>query len=256
MIYAISDIHGCADAFENALSFVNLADKQSMLVLCGDYCDRGPASLEVFQRIMALQCEYPNQVTALRGNHEEMLLEYIDMVHDPDFTRAWMLADSNLATAKSFLGNELFEQVKRMLARRKFNDAYRFVVEHMKSSHAKVLNWIRKLPYYYETPQQVFVHAGIDEDAGDLWRIGTPIEFFTAMPPDYVGQTFSLDVIAGHIDTETISGIPGYKGIWHDGASHYYIDGGVMRTGCIPVLAYDERTETYSEIGPQGRRAL
>lgn len=256
VIYAFSDMHGCIEAFEKALTFVDLADGRSKLVLCGDYCDRGPASLQVFRKIMTLQQEYPGQIIALKGNHEDMLLEYIDMVEDPDFARAWMLADSNLATAKSFLGEGVFEQVKRMLAHRKFEDAYRFVVRHMKSDHADVLSWIRELPYYYETTKQVFVHAGIDEDAGDLWRIGTPAEFFTAMTPDYVGQTFDLDVVAGHIDTETISGIPGYKGIWHDGASHYYIDGGVMRTGYIPVLAYDEHTETYSEIGPQGRRAL
>lgn len=247
MIYAMSDIHGCLDAFERSLSAVDLSDGTSKLVFCGDYCDRGPASLQVFRRIMGLQRDYPNQVIALRGNHEEMLLEYVDMADDPDFTRAWMLADSNLATARSFLGNDLFDQVKHLLARRQFTDAYRFVVKHMKEYNADVIAWIRELPYFYETPQQVFVHAGVDEDAGDLWRIGTPTEFFTAMEPEYVGCTWNFDVIAGHIDTETISGIPGYRGIWHDGATHYYIDGGVMRTGRIPVLIYDEATGTYGE---------
>ena len=38
-----------------------------MLILCGDYCDRGPASLEVYQKIMGLQHDYPNQVIALRA---------------------------------------------------------------------------------------------------------------------------------------------------------------------------------------------
>ena len=103
MIYAMSDIHGCIDAFEKSLSFVDLSDGHSMLILCGDYCDRGPASLEVYQKIMGLQRDYPNQVIALRGNHEEMLLEYCAMVGDPAFTQGWILADSNLATAKSFL---------------------------------------------------------------------------------------------------------------------------------------------------------
>ena len=79
MIYAMSDIHGCIDAFEKSLSFVDLSDGHSMLILCGDYCDRGPASLEVYQKIMGLQRDYPNQVIALRGNHEEMLLEYCAM---------------------------------------------------------------------------------------------------------------------------------------------------------------------------------
>ena len=146
MIYAMSDIHGCIEAFEKSLSFVNLADGHSTLVLCGDYCDRGPASLEVYQRIMQLQRDCPGQVIALRGNHEEMLLEYCAMVGDPVFTQGWILADSNLATARSFLEEGEFSQVKHLLMRRKFEEAYRFVVDCMKTSHADVLSWIRKLP--------------------------------------------------------------------------------------------------------------
>ena len=253
MIYAMSDVHGSLDAFEKSLSAVDLSDGTSKLVLCGDYCDRGPASLQVFQRIIRLQHDHPNQVIALRGNHEEMLLEYVDMVDDPDFTRAWMMADSNLATAKSFLGHDSFVLVKHLLEHRQFTKAYQFVVTRMKEKHADVIAWIRKLPYFYETPRQVFVHAGVDEEAGDLWRIGTPAVSFTAMEPEYVGQHWTLDVIAGHIDTETISGIPGYEGIWHDGASHYYIDGGVMRTGHIPVLAYDECEQKYQEANRKYR---
>ena len=152
MIYAMSDVHGCLDAFEKSLSAVDLSDGTSKLVLCGDYCDRGPASLQVFQRIIRLQHDHPNQVIALRGNHEEMLLEYVDMVDDPDFTRAWMMANSNLATAKSFLGHDSFVLVKHLLEHRQFTKAYQFVVTRMKEKHADVIAWIRKLPYFYETP--------------------------------------------------------------------------------------------------------
>lgn len=171
MIYAMSDIHGCIAPLNAALETANLRDGRSKLILLGDYCDRGPDSLQVYERIMRLQEEYPGQVVALRGNHEEMLLEYCDMVADPDYARAWMLADSGLATTKSFLGAKAFQQVVHMLKLRRFEDAYRFSVERMKADHADILSWIRGLPYYYETPTQVFVHAGIDEDAGDLWRI-------------------------------------------------------------------------------------
>lgn len=69
------------------------------------------------------------------------------------------------------------------------------------------------------------------------------------MMPDYVGRHFDLDVIAGHIATETISGIPGYRGIWHDGASHYYIDVNVMENGRVLVLRFDEATGRYSGEG-------
>lgn len=250
-IYAMSDIHGFIGPFEEALAHVNLDDGASRLVLLGDYCDRGPASLAVYRRIMSLQEEFPDQVIALRGNHEEMLLEYIDMASaDLGFTQGWILADTGLATAQSFLGKDEFAEVKRLLARKKFENAYLLTVECMKRNHPDVLRWIRDLPYYYETEfDQVFCHAGIDEDAGDLWRVGTPEEYFTSMPPHYKGQRFELDVIAGHVSTESASGIPGYHNIWFDGASHYYIDGQTVTTGRTLVLQYDESTGTYSGPG-------
>lgn len=251
MIYAMSDIHGCLDAFEDALRGIDLTDPASRLVLLGDYCDRGPDSLGVMKKVMELQGKYPDQVVALRGNHEEMLLEYIDMAsEDLGFTRAWMLADSNLATARSFLDADAFEEVKHLLRIRQFEDAYLLTVRCIKENHSDVLRWVRRLPYYYESGcGQVFVHAGIDEDAGELWRIGTPDEYFTAMPPDYLGKRFPLDVVAGHVNTETVSGIPGYRGIFFDGASHYYIDGNVIEHGSIPILAYNEHSGRYSGPG-------
>ena len=147
-IYAMSDIHGFIGPFEEALAHVNLDDGASRLVLLGDYCDRGPSSLDVYHRIMGLQEEFPGQVIALRGNHEEMLLEYIDMVSvDLGFTQGWMLADTGLATAQSFLSKGEFAQVKHLLSRRKFEEAYLLTVECMKRSHADVIRWIRNLPY-------------------------------------------------------------------------------------------------------------
>lgn len=250
-IYAMSDIHGFIEPFEEALAHVDLSDGTSRLVLLGDYCDRGPASLDVYRRIMRLQEEFPDQVIALRGNHEEMLLEYLDMAAvDSGFTQGWILADVNLKTAQSFLDENAFAEVKHLLARRKLEDAYLLTTDYMKTRHADVIRLVRSLPYYYETEfDQVFCHAGIDEEAGDLWRIGTPAEYFTSTPPYYTGKRFELDVIAGHTSTEFVSEIPGYRDIWFDGASHYYIDGQVVTSGRIPVLRYDEATGAYSGPG-------
>ena len=249
-IYAMSDIHGCLGAFEKALGTIDLDNPDSRLVLLGDYCDRGPDSLGFFRLVMDMAERYGERVIALRGNHEEMFLEYIDEVADPDFARAWMLADSNLATARSFLSEDDFAHLSHLLLLRRFEDAYRFAVGRMKDEHSDVIKWVRGLPYYYESGfGQVFVHAGIDEEAGDLWRVGTPVEWFTAMPPDYAGERFDLNVIAGHINTEAVSGIPGYRGIWFDGASHYYIDANVMRYGEVAVLEYNSATGRYRGPG-------
>jgi hypothetical protein len=44
------------------------------LVLLGDYVDRGPHSLEVLELVLTLRLENPNQVTLIRGNHEDLHL--------------------------------------------------------------------------------------------------------------------------------------------------------------------------------------
>ena len=250
-IYAASDIHGFLKPFEMALEKIDLEDENSTLVLLGDYVDRGPDSLGVLETVIGLQERFGERVVALRGNHEEMLLEYVREVNNPDFCRAWTLADSNLATARSFLSADEFEHLRHLLVLKRFEDAYRYTVECMEETHGDVIEWIRKLPYYWESPfNQVFVHAGIDEDAGPAWwKLGTPKECFTVMRPDFAGRHFALDVIAGHVDTETVSGVPGYRGIWFDCKSHYYVDANVMRYGEIAVLAYDSETGKYSGPG-------
>lgn len=45
------------------------------------------------------------------------------------------------------------------------------------------------------------------------------------------------------------SGIAGYRGVWHDGASYYCIDGNVVQHGEVVVLNYDSETEKYSGQG-------
>lgn len=45
------------------------------------------------------------------------------------------------------------------------------------------------------------------------------------------------------------SGIAGYRGVWHDGASHYYIDENVMENGEVAVLSYDSGTGKYGGLG-------
>lgn len=50
----MSDIHGCLDAFKASLSTIDLDAEDSKLILLGDYCDRGPDSLGVFELVMEL----------------------------------------------------------------------------------------------------------------------------------------------------------------------------------------------------------
>ncbi len=113
------------------------------------------------------------------------------------------------------------------------------------------LNWMKSLPRYYKTGNQIFVHAGIDEEAGELWEIMTDDSIFTAKYPAQTGS-FYKDIIAGHIATEIISGTPGYDDIYFDGKSHYYIDGNVLDYGSIPVIMVDTETNKYYRVTQSG----
>ena len=116
------------------------------------------------------------------------------------------------------------------------------------------INWMRSLPLYWTAGKTIFVHAGIDEEAGDFWKAGTPDHIFTSKYPADTGEIEGLDmkVVAGHIGTAAISGDPSFHGIFHDGASHYYIDGSVYDSGTIPVLLVDTSTDKYYSVTEAG----
>ncbi len=115
--------------------------------------------------------------------------------------------------------------------------------------------WIHSLKRYYKTDKQVFVHAGIDEEAEDLWEVGTPDYMFVEKYPPETGY-FYMDIIAGHTGTAMISGDPDFHRIFYDGESHYYIDGSVWESGEIPILMYNTYTKKYYEISKSGKSEI
>jgi predicted MPP superfamily phosphohydrolase len=76
--FAIGDIHGCNLTLQALVKEQLQLTKQDQLFLLGDYVNRGPDSMGVLNFIMGLQAE-GYQVFALRGNHEQMLLDKIGM---------------------------------------------------------------------------------------------------------------------------------------------------------------------------------
>ena len=70
-ILAIGDIHGCSIAFDTLIASVQPQPNDKIITL-GDYVDRGPDSKGVIDRLIALH--ETGQLTALRGNHELMML--------------------------------------------------------------------------------------------------------------------------------------------------------------------------------------
>ncbi len=75
-IYAIGDVHGRVDLLDRVLERIDkdLATHpvpQAIQVFLGDYVDRGPASREVLDRLVARK--HTHQTVFLKGNHETYL---------------------------------------------------------------------------------------------------------------------------------------------------------------------------------------
>jgi hypothetical protein len=70
-LVVVGDIHGDIDAFNSLLDHVDPPDDG--IIFLGDYADRGPCGVEVIEGVKSLIDKYPQNVVALKGNHEDYL---------------------------------------------------------------------------------------------------------------------------------------------------------------------------------------
>ena len=125
-IYVIGDIHGCLRPLQRLLGKI-APQPGDEVVFIGDYIDRGPESREVVDHVLGL----PFRCVFLMGNHEKMLLDYLDGKDEGLF-----LANGGLETIKSYGGH----------------------VANIPQAH---LRFFRDLKPMYETAHYLIVHAGI-----------------------------------------------------------------------------------------------
>ena len=237
-IYAISDIHGYLDEFIDALNKVNLNDKDNRLFLLGDYIDNGPQSFEVLSKIIELEKIFPEQIVTLLGNHEECFY-------------GWLILDKPTAsvfpeTIKSFFSPEELNYIFKSNPNN-FETGVRNEIRN-NAKFVPFINWFQKRyedSRYFETENQIFVHAGVDEEAGKLWKELTSSEMFTNKFPLNTGG-FLKDIVSGHVASWEVAKDRRYLGkIYYDSKSHYLIDGDVTNSKIIPVLCYDTITQKY-----------
>jgi serine/threonine protein phosphatase 1 len=175
--YVIGDIHGCLRPLQRVLEKIAPRPGDEV-VFIGDYIDRGPQSREVVDHLLGL----PYRCVFLLGNHEKMLLDYLDGKDEGLF-----LANGGLATIQSYGGH----------------------VANIPPAH---LGFFRSLRPMYDTFGHVFVHAGIrpmvpleKQTVDDLVWIRQ--EFF-----QFIGR-FPKPVVFGHTPLRRVLLAPDRIGI-------------------------------------------
>ncbi len=259
MIYVMSDIHGCIAELKKQMEEVELSGN-NRIVFLGDYIDYGADSYHVLKYIWELQKKYGvEKVVVLKGNHEQMFLDWIDEYRDSyrDGTEDYMTFNDWLRTdfeygantISTFISEQQMDFLNQISGVSSLETINMEAVKMIISNHEKLIWWIMKMPLYYETESQIFVHAGVDEEAEDCWKWGTSDNIFLGKYPVTKGR-FYKTIIAGHVGTcnRNLGDDQNYHDVYYDGESHYYIDGSVYNGGKLLLLAYDEETGEYYQV--------
>ncbi len=170
--FAIGDIHGCYDRLLNLFSWLPLKD-EDIVVFLGDYIDRGPDSRSVVDFVIRLKNERKDRLICLMGNHERMLLNYLEGKN-----RELFLLNGGDTTLRQYQEGGFLQ----------------IPPEH--------LNFFKSLEKIYITDDYIFVHAGLkpgvsfDSQAEEdlLWIRG-----------DFIFSEFDFKkkVIFGHTPTRS-----------------------------------------------------
>ncbi|MDR1545656.1 MAG: serine/threonine protein phosphatase [Deltaproteobacteria bacterium] len=130
-IFAVGDVHGCRAKLVQLLEKIDWRpENHEELVFLGDYIDRGPDSYGVVETVMELKARHPKLVTLLKGNHEQMFMDFIAGREDLVLTAngvAWTM--------------------------RSYNRNSPFPVSH--------LQFYNNLELFRATEAHIFVHAGL-----------------------------------------------------------------------------------------------
>ena len=152
-IFVIGDIHGCNNLLKKVhkeiLDKSNNIHDQKLLIYLGDYIDRGPNIKETIQSLLDFQPNNFQQIFLL-GNHEQMMLDFINNV--PDSLYLWILNGGD-KTLYSY-GIKEISSVKNETIRDKF-------VSNIPKDH---LHFFKNFSLSYQWGDYFFVHAGIDPD--------------------------------------------------------------------------------------------
>ncbi|MFQ1699085.1 metallophosphoesterase [Loktanella agnita] len=143
--FAVGDVHGRLDLLEPVIN--RLGEARHPIILVGDYIDRGPDSAGVLRYLQ--QQSATGQVICLRGNHEDMLLKFLDRPRKHG--RVW-LRFGGVQTLESFgiTGVTAQSEPGALIAAR----------DALLAALGDTRDWLSTLPYAWQSGNVAVVHAG------------------------------------------------------------------------------------------------
>ena len=196
VVYAIGDVHGQADLLAALLDPIirEAAERghSTALVCLGDYVDRGPASRQVIEALIASKAAPGLEARFLRGNHDQSLLDFLaEPATGPDwceFGGRETLASYGVTPPRVRDAPEQWEKAREDLA------------AALPASH---LAFLQKSELSLELGDYFFAHAGA--------RPGVPLSDQSDRDLMWIRQPFLGDdrrfekvVVHGHTPAEAV----------------------------------------------------
>lgn len=255
ILFSTSDVHGeyqlLKEMIEANVDFPN-GDK---LILNGDYVDGRISTSNSYltlDYIYNLQQQYPTQVIVLLGNHDLWLWTWL--LDKKCELRTFELP--GIETLFDFLTKEQEMEIMYHISMsdcRRISEnieyTYKVCKKMILKNHRELLNWLQQLPTYYETSNQIFVHAGVNiiEGCEEYWKESSTLDDLLMQYPPNLKEYTHKTIIAGHVGTRNITNDINFSNCYRYG-NKIYIDSTVKESKRLNLLRFDESTNRYSEM--------
>lgn len=149
-VFIIGDLHGCIHQMRDMQGQMAEENPQAHQVYVGDYVDRGDHAKDVLE---ALYAERDNpQITCLRGNHEDMMLGFLQ---DPAEKGPRWLRYGGLNTLGSF-------GIDGIPTNSEPDVLEATAIRLREAIGPEILRWLDTLPLVWESGNLAVVHAAAD----------------------------------------------------------------------------------------------
>jgi serine/threonine protein phosphatase 1 len=151
-IYAVSDIHGCADLLQDVFAAIDhhlarAGPVRALHVFLGDYIDRGPASRQTID--LLIERSRRHECIFLKGNHEAFLFE---VLQDASRLGAW----KEYGGFQTLMSYGLTPSIKPDQTEQ--NELARALLQRMPKHHR---HFFSNLRMSFSCGDYFFVHAGV-----------------------------------------------------------------------------------------------
>lgn len=151
-IYIIPEVHGSIESLKIIFSRIFplrfSINQEDIVIMLGDYIDKGDDSAGVLELILEAKREYKDKLICLRGNHEQL---FLDSFKSNDIYQSWLIR-GGIATIQSYLDRKNFQAIPHTIPLSRLPDI-------IPSDHIDFLN---SLPSHIVLEDYVLFHGGID----------------------------------------------------------------------------------------------